>query len=404
MLSQPELEAPRPPRRGTRVGADEERSLVQALSQASTWESRARLARQARLTYAVEAMPLLVERLQQGNLRKRQIHETAGALLLSALISGLVVLMRLLLALCCIGAAGWMGYLLLVLCPRAFAASISPKLIGFSQAMALYIPVLAALAGIVYLSQGWAKLGCHLVVREMHRGTGLLKLGGLMLLVMLIILALPLRGLHNGLWEAILCGYVLTLFGCFLQGMLADYDGYLIEAEFGRHPDNLYRLAFAIHAHAAVDNITQLVRSEATRRLCKHCLVSMELISDQVINTQYYRCRSCYLIYDGVQVVADGIRVVAVIDTGWQEAECPEGEILFVNALRRPSAFYFDEVLIQQSSDAQVERFIMKMENDLDAVGWSRPRQVVCRVSSGVPLSAHTRNLLRHTFGEIQEV
>jgi hypothetical protein len=403
MLSPPDLNPPQPPRRGVRVGADEEHSLVQALSLASTWEARARLARQARLTYAVEAMPLLIEKLQRGNLRKRQIHETAGALFLSALISGIVVLMRLLLVVFCLGLAGWMAYILLVLGPLALAGTISPKLTAFSRAMALFVPVLAALAGIVYLSQGWAKLGCHLVVREMHRGTGLLKLGGLMLVVTLLILALPLRGLHNALWEAILSGYALTLFGCFLQGMLADYDGSLIEAEFGRHPDNLYRLAFAIHAHAAVDIITQLVRSEAAGRLCKHCLVSMELLADAVINTQYYRCPSCYRIYDGVQVLADGIRVVALIDTGWQELECQDGDLLFVNALRRPAAFKFDEVLIQQAEDAHVERFIMKVENDLGDVGRSAPRQVLCRVSSNVPLSAHTRNLLRHTFGNVQE-
>jgi hypothetical protein len=79
-------------------------------------------------------------------------------------------------------------------------------------------------------------------------------------------------------------------------------------------------------------------------------------------------------------------------------------DIVQVNWLARRSLFDFNEVMIIQATDEEVERFAVQVGNDTDPYRRTRYKQMLCMVSTACSLSPNTLRILQHTFGRVEEI
>lgn len=112
----------------------------------------------------------------------------------------------------------------------------------------------------------------------------------------------------------------------------------------------------------------------------------------------YYGCRACHQSREFLEC-PEGI--VAVLDTGTQEAVAHHGGALRVNWLSFGKLFDFDRVEIVHAADEDVERFMVQVGNDTDPVRCARYGKMRCVVSPDCRLSEITRRVLQDTFQRV---
>jgi hypothetical protein len=140
---------------------------------------------------------------------------------------------------------------------------------------------------------------------------------------------------------------------------------------------------------------------QKTNLLCPQCLVycgvnKIELTALETVT--FYGCRSCSQ--------SDSFRdwkgqIVAVLDNTMAEELVEQNNVLTANWLIRRKLFDFDEVHIIRATDEDVERFAVQIGNDTDEIRKQRYPKMHCNISTDCQLSANTRRILQHTFGQI---
>ena len=92
---------------------------------------------------------------------------------------------------------------------------------------------------------------------------------------------------------------------------------------------------------------------------------------------------------------------MAVLDNAWPEHIEPKDRFLYVNWFKQPTLFDFNQVIIIQATDEQVERFAVRVGNDTDPYRKQRYTSMPCTVSPACQLSQNTLKILQRTFAQV---
>lgn len=134
--------------------------------------------------------------------------------------------------------------------------------------------------------------------------------------------------------------------------------------------------------------------------VCFKCWTRCERITTPSdFYTFYIGCRLCRQ----AGKLKVGIRKIQlIVDSAMEPEYTLHDGVLRLNWMRLSMLGDFDEVIIVQGSDYDVERLCIQIRNE---TGKSHSqRRKACYVSARLPLSPTVRNLLRDTFGRIQEL
>jgi HEAT repeat protein len=113
------------------------------------------------------------------------------------------------------------------------------------------------------------------------------------------------------------------------------------------------------------------------------------------VTIDYYACAKCH---GNLYLTEDFQRLTWVLDRGMAEVEKLEGDVLTVNALKKEEVIDFDEIRIIDADDYQVEKFVMRLKNDMDEYHQDSYRYVTVHLAPGLNLSSAKLNLLRDNF------
>jgi hypothetical protein len=170
---------------------------------------------------------------------------------------------------------------------------------------------------------------------------------------------------------------------------------------------------------------TARLAAEAEQMICPDCLTCCDshMITQLSLLPIYYGCRICGQSREFLYCPQG---VVAVLDSGWTEAQPRQGGflqrvfnglasdspqlkaqaqdngLLRVNWLARRELFDFDGVEIIRATDEDVERFAVQVGNDTDPVRDARYPHMQCLIVPECRLSENTLRVLRHTFGQVE--
>jgi hypothetical protein len=116
-------------------------------------------------------------------------------------------------------------------------------------------------------------------------------------------------------------------------------------------------------------------------------------------SVSYYGCRLCSQNREFLEADRG---IIAVLDRNMSQGQTHQDHRLRLNWLARRELFDFTEVEIGQVTDNDVERFVLQVNNDIDA--WRRPRykEMRCLVSSQCRLSENMLRMLGRTFGRVE--
>jgi tetratricopeptide (TPR) repeat protein len=118
-------------------------------------------------------------------------------------------------------------------------------------------------------------------------------------------------------------------------------------------------------------------------------------VSRAIVGT-YYTCRLC-----GSGQGLWQVEVVLVLDDLMRLAALPLDSILRIYWLTGRTLYDFDEVLIVQASDEQVERLAVQIGNDTDPIRQPRYQGMRCNIAPSCPLSANTVRILQQMFAQV---
>jgi len=133
--------------------------------------------------------------------------------------------------------------------------------------------------------------------------------------------------------------------------------------------------------------------------LCKHCLVFYfsHKVNSPIVQSDiayYFGCRQCRQsreFYEG--------RSIAVLDERMSEEVSLRHDEILVNWLALGKPFDFHEVRIIEASEIDVEKFVIRIGNDLDEFRQARHKQQIpCIISPGCKLTENALRILKHTF------
>jgi hypothetical protein len=144
---------------------------------------------------------------------------------------------------------------------------------------------------------------------------------------------------------------------------------------------------------------TARLASRENEFLCPHCLTACgphDISFPKGDKLRYYGCRTC----GQSQELLEG-QVVAVLDQE-MATEIEVAGTIRVNWLARRNLFDFNTVEIIKATDEEVERFVVQIGNDTDAVRAGRYTQLPCLVYPGCVLSENSLKLLRRPFGRVE--
>jgi len=137
--------------------------------------------------------------------------------------------------------------------------------------------------------------------------------------------------------------------------------------------------------------------------LCKKCLtfcsshkVKLPSTLLKTVKAEYYGCRLCKQSRDFIKG-----RSIAVLDNQLNEKFSVRENEFQVNWLIYRKPFDFHEVRIIQTSDRDVEEFVMQAGNDMDEFHQPRYKEIPCIIASGCKLSENSLRILKNKFGEV---
>ena len=154
-----------------------------------------------------------------------------------------------------------------------------------------------------------------------------------------------------------------------------------------------------------LDDILQIVSSrlkrENVRLFCRNCLTNYDIHNIRLAGRgsfSYYGCRICQESWNYLAVN----KVVALLDAEHQEGKYQENDLLLINWSVERRLFDFDEIIIVQASDEDVERFAVQIGNDTDGIRKPIYKDIRCTISPGCKLSENTLRILRRMIGQVE--
>ena len=137
---------------------------------------------------------------------------------------------------------------------------------------------------------------------------------------------------------------------------------------------------------------------------CQNCFVQCKLhyVSTSWHTTvTYYGCRICNQSRDFF-LCPQGVS--CVLDNTWPESHQLETGFLQVNWLNFQAVFDFDQIVIRQATDEEVERFAVQVGNDTDPYRQPHYKTMHCVIQPECRLSENSLRILEHTFGYISQM
>lgn len=150
------------------------------------------------------------------------------------------------------------------------------------------------------------------------------------------------------------------------------------------------------------DKTSKQLAKQKKHARCTHCLthwtahkIDLPNLLEE-LDISYYGCRSCS---QGQNFLEE--RVIAVLDEKMEAARRFKSNILEVNWLITRQLFDFEEVVIIQANDENVERLAIQIGNDTDPQRAASYRDMNCTVTPQCQLLENTFRILRRTFGKV---
>jgi len=185
----------------------------------------------------------------------------------------------------------------------------------------------------------------------------------------------------------------------------------------------VYRAGVSVEAlHQVVKNssgateetalwLLQSIGTETTLRLapekeklmCPRCLTRCDQNWIDLAwrrDISFYGCRSCY---QSRKFIYSPAEVVVVLDDTLRMAHWQQGQSTYINWAGHPMPFDFDRVEIISASDEEIERFAVRIGNDLDEFRRPRYSQMACTVSATCRLSTNSSGVLNTIFGQVRQ-
>ncbi len=153
---------------------------------------------------------------------------------------------------------------------------------------------------------------------------------------------------------------------------------------------------------AAVEHLTDSIQVEQGGAICKECLLRITLHDDDRVNLPYYQCRGCGKVFGGEGFLDHRHVLVAALDRRAAAAQQVVGRNIVVHVLQTEKLFDLDRVIVYDVAEEDLERYVIRLQNDGDEQRRGRYARATCVVNAARPLSGHAMSLLRGTFGEVQ--
>lgn len=159
-------------------------------------------------------------------------------------------------------------------------------------------------------------------------------------------------------------------------------------------------LSFAArHLLRQIATQSQDLKAAHPRLLCSHCLKQYQTLNiglPRRLDTTYYACPQCHQdkeYFEGeVEVILDSERKKERLETKNK---------LQVNWLLYDNIFDFDEIIIVQATDKDVERFAAQIGNDTDEWRRERYKEMTCTILEECILSQNTIRVLEEIVGSV---
>ncbi len=195
-----------------------------------------------------------------------------------------------------------------------------------------------------------------------------------------------------------------------LKGLAENYPGVIelgAEAVSVLHPvSKKYHILQHVAGQLIFDigkETEQELKKRASHLLCPHCLVhcgAHQINVPWIGDMTYYGCRACSQSRNLVN--SDNYRLVVYLDRDSSVEQINRGMAIWMNWMKYPKLFDFEEIEIIKASDEDVERFAVQVGNDTDPIRSLRYKQMCCRISAACQLSENTMRILQRMFGQVE--
>lgn len=147
---------------------------------------------------------------------------------------------------------------------------------------------------------------------------------------------------------------------------------------------------------------TDRLAANADQLICPTCVVhcaSREITLSNYPTITYYGCRACG---QSLTFQSRPDKIIAVLNEGMVETQVRLDHALRVNWLKHGRLFDFDSVEIIRATDEAVERFAVRVGNDIDPFRDPRYNHMQCLIDPACKLSENTPRVLEQVFGLVE--
>ncbi|MEM7028789.1 MAG: hypothetical protein AAF629_04290 [Chloroflexota bacterium] len=156
------------------------------------------------------------------------------------------------------------------------------------------------------------------------------------------------------------------------------------------------------HALKEIGRQTQYLKPHLNQYLCKDCLTRFtahQILGLKFKRITYYGCRQCHQSQD--YYTAPRVRVI--LGNTEKQDLIQDADTLNIHWQNQDKVFDFDEVALRSVTDEEIERFVVKINNDTDPLRQQRYNRLICTNQRASPLSPQSWRLLESVFGEVRK-
>jgi hypothetical protein len=158
-------------------------------------------------------------------------------------------------------------------------------------------------------------------------------------------------------------------------------------------------------SNIAIKGLIQLGRVskiEISNKCCSECfrrLVTYKIHAGVMRNLIFHACPGCR----NSSFIDNAARIVALLDRAFKKPYNHHRTTLLVNWYQHKEPFDFDEILIRNAGDFDIDELVMKIRNDLDDGRRKRYKSMSVYLSPYLQLSPGKISMLRDTFGRVEK-
>ena len=138
---------------------------------------------------------------------------------------------------------------------------------------------------------------------------------------------------------------------------------------------------------------TREVSNKKEKGICSDCYIKS---SDfKIDDFKLYGCRNCARCSDFKSIKG---KIINIIDNNIKEKVLYDGNDIKVNWFKHKQLFDFDEVMIVDAKDEDIEKFAVMVSNDVDEIRRKKYKDVTCKISKTCDVSDNTKRILENIF------